>query len=314
MSTSPVLSSSACDRDDSNHDNIDDEDDDDANCVFEPLQIPCEINGFTIPAIIDTGAQITVMSAACAKRCRVSNLVDDRFAGKAVGIGSSDILGRIDELAMRVGPLSYHNQVAVLRESRVDLIIGLDFLRRFKAEINLDQRLLKLRVREKTIRMPFITSENSQLKTFKDAAKDRDGEVDETYDGRPSWGPRGGAAAPHAAAGVAGRGGATHDAAREHLRDLRDGRERDALRAAHDRDRERDRERDAAARERHGERDSRALASDYLSRTRPGAASSPLSAASASSSGGGGGMMTDYGDEGSDDDLDTGDRVSMEGI
>jgi len=25
-------------------------------------------------------------------------------------------------------------------------------------------------------------------------------------------------------------------------------------------------------------------------------------------------MMTDYGDEGSDDDLDTGDRVSMEGI
>lgn len=108
-------------------------------------------------------------------------MIDDRFAGKAVGIGSSDILGRIGDLSMRVGPLSYHNQVAILRESRVDLIIGLDFLRRFKAEINLDQRILKLRVRDKTIRMPFISTENSQLKTFTDAANSKD-EVDEDYD------------------------------------------------------------------------------------------------------------------------------------
>ena len=151
--------------------------------VFEPLRIPCEINGFTIPAIIDTGAQITVMSAACAKRCGIAGLIDDRFPGKAIGVGSSDILGRIDELAMRVGPLSYHNRVAILRESRVDLIIGLDFLRRFKAEINLDQRLMKLRVREKTIRMPFITSENSQLKTFMDASNHKENsEVDDEYD------------------------------------------------------------------------------------------------------------------------------------
>ena len=151
--------------------------------VFEPLRIPCEINGFTIPAIIDTGAQITVMSAACAKRCGIAGLIDDRFPGKAIGVGSSDILGRIDELSMRVGPLSYHNRVAILRESRVDLIIGLDFLRRFKAEINLDQRLMKLRVREKTIRMPFITSENSQLKTFMDASNYKENsEVDDEYE------------------------------------------------------------------------------------------------------------------------------------
>ena len=155
--------------------------------VFEPLRIPCEINGFTIPAIIDTGAQITVMSAACAKRCGIAGLIDDRFPGKAIGVGSSDILGRIDELSMRVGPLSYHNRVAILRESRVDLIIGLDFLRRFKAEINLDQRLMKLRVREKTIRMPFITSENSQLKTFMDASNHKENsEVDDEYESSSS--------------------------------------------------------------------------------------------------------------------------------
>jgi DNA damage-inducible protein 1 len=55
----------------------------------------CEVNGFLVPAIIDTGAQITVMSASCAKRCRISNKIDARFSGRAVGVGSSDIIGRI---------------------------------------------------------------------------------------------------------------------------------------------------------------------------------------------------------------------------
>jgi hypothetical protein len=124
--------------------------------AFEPLQIPFEINGYVVPAIIDTGAQVTVMSAACARRCRVSNLVDSRMAGKAVGIGSSDIVGCIGHLPMRVGPISYHSKVAILRDSRVDLIIGLDFLKRFKCDVIIDEGILRLRVRDKVIRLPFM--------------------------------------------------------------------------------------------------------------------------------------------------------------
>jgi Aspartyl protease len=136
---------------------------DDECFPFEPLQIQCEINGYLIPAIVDTGAQVTVMSESCARRCRVANQIDGRFSGKAVGIGSSDILGRINQLLMRVGPISYHNKVSILRQSRVDLIVGLDFLRRFSAEINLDQRILKLNVRGRTVRIPFIYENKSYL-------------------------------------------------------------------------------------------------------------------------------------------------------
>ena len=136
---------------------------DDECFPFEPLQIQCEINGYLIPAIVDTGAQVTVMSESCARRCRVANQIDGRFSGKAVGIGSSDILGRINQLLMRVGPISYHNKVSILRQSRVDLIVGLDFLRRFSAEINLDQRILKLNVRGRTVRIPFIYESKSYL-------------------------------------------------------------------------------------------------------------------------------------------------------
>lgn len=135
---------------------------------FEPLQIPCEINGYIIPAIVDTGAQITVMSESCAQRCRVANMIDGRYCGQAVGMGSSDILGRISELPMRVGPISYRNRVSILRESRVDLILGLDFLRRFKSEINLDDGILKMKVRGKVIRISFISSDTGHLNASRD--------------------------------------------------------------------------------------------------------------------------------------------------
>jgi hypothetical protein len=144
------------------------EDLDDDEC-FEPLQIPCEINGYIIPAIIDTGAQVTVMSESCARRCHVSNMIDARFSGQAIGIGASDILGRINELSMRVGPISYHNKVSILRDmpKSVDLILGLDFLQRFKSEVNLDERILKLKVRGRTVRVSFISNHNGPLKNLK---------------------------------------------------------------------------------------------------------------------------------------------------
>lgn len=113
------------------------------------------MNGFVIPAIIDTGAQITVMSDSCAKRCRIYGNIDKRFAGKAFGVGSSDILGRIDGLNMRVGPVSFQSRVSVLNNAGVDFLIGLDFLKRFRCEINMKENNLILQVRDKRIRVPF---------------------------------------------------------------------------------------------------------------------------------------------------------------
>jgi len=124
--------------------------------AFAPLQVLVEVNGFMVPAIIDTGAQITVMSASCAKRCHISGSIDTRFSGRAVGVGSSDILGRIDGLGMRVGPVSFDGKVSILREARVDFLIGLDTLKRFQAEVNLKEHVLKLQVRDRQYRVPLL--------------------------------------------------------------------------------------------------------------------------------------------------------------
>uniref|UniRef100_A0A914ULL1 ZP domain-containing protein n=1 Tax=Plectus sambesii TaxID=2011161 RepID=A0A914ULL1_9BILA len=60
------------------------------------LYIQCKINGHDIKAFVDSGAQRTIMSADCAKRCNVIRFLDKRFQGFAVGVGGQQkILGRV---------------------------------------------------------------------------------------------------------------------------------------------------------------------------------------------------------------------------
>jgi DNA damage-inducible protein 1 len=65
------------------------------------LYLDVEAEGRILRAFVDTGAQVTVMSAACAARCGLLSKVDKRFAGRAVGVGSAKILGRIHDAHLR---------------------------------------------------------------------------------------------------------------------------------------------------------------------------------------------------------------------
>jgi hypothetical protein len=130
---------------------------------FEPVQVMCEVNGKMVPAIVDTGAEISVMSTSCARRCGLWQAIDTQHSGRAIGVGTSDIIGGIEGLGIRIGPLSFQNKISILRNSnhRCDFIIGLDILKRFNCDILLRERVVKMYVRGNEVRIPLVQADGT---------------------------------------------------------------------------------------------------------------------------------------------------------
>ena len=114
----------------------------------------------SLRAFVDTGAEVTVLSAEAAQRAGLLHLLDRRYAGRATGVGSCRVLGRLPAgcatlvLGRECGNVAGGDgeedadtiiampcpQLTVLEETgteEVDLLIGLDVLDEYGASISL---------------------------------------------------------------------------------------------------------------------------------------------------------------------------------
>merc|ERR1712232_970349 len=139
-----------------------------------------KINNHPLQAFVDSGAQMTVMSKTSAKRCGILHLLDTRFAGVAVGVGTGKILGRIHCVQLTISNqdgVNYHFPctVTVMEDnnsgrksknsssisgssisgsdnphvgigSNMDFLLGLDMLKRHTCSIDLESHVLKFRL------------------------------------------------------------------------------------------------------------------------------------------------------------------------
>lgn len=112
----------------------------------EMLWVDVEINKVLIRALVDTGAQMSIMIESASKKCNLGYLVDTRMSGMALGVGSRKIVGKVHKTDIRFGSNVYSSSFTILEDSNgpemTEFIIGLDILKKLQCCVDLKHNKL----------------------------------------------------------------------------------------------------------------------------------------------------------------------------
>lgn len=110
------------------------------------LYVNLFVNGHPVKAFVDSGAQATIISPSCADACGITHLIDTQWSGIARGVGTARILGRIHKAPFKLSEFGYDEICCftVMEGKGVDMLLGLDLLKRYQGTIDLANNKLVL--------------------------------------------------------------------------------------------------------------------------------------------------------------------------
>jgi DNA damage-inducible protein 1 len=122
------------------------------------LYINVTVNGIKQPAFVDSGAQMSIMGKSTAEKCGLLRLMDTRFRGKAVGVGTGTILGKIHMAPLEINGHHIPVSITVMEQDGMEFLFGLDNLKRYQCSIDLQKNVLRFPGMDdgRDLEMPFL--------------------------------------------------------------------------------------------------------------------------------------------------------------
>lgn len=109
---------------------------------MKALYICCKIGAHEVDMLVDTGAEMSVISESLARQLNLLDRLDRRYQGMARGVGSARILGKVFDVPVKLGQVEFELNFSVVQQDTIGLILGLDLMRSFKCLIELEKNCL----------------------------------------------------------------------------------------------------------------------------------------------------------------------------
>eukprot|EP01026_Neomeris_dumetosa_P076471 TRINITY_DN8224_c0_g1_i1.p1 TRINITY_DN8224_c0_g1~~TRINITY_DN8224_c0_g1_i1.p1 ORF type:complete len:475 (-),score=64.28 TRINITY_DN8224_c0_g1_i1:242-1549(-) len=123
------------------------------------LYVRMHVNNVEIKAFVDTGAQMSIMTLQCAEKVNLMRMVDKRYKGMAMGVGTAEIVGRVHQAPIKIGDQFIPCAITILsQKSGPDFIFGLDMLKQHLCSVDLHKNVL--RFGSINVELPFLTGDD----------------------------------------------------------------------------------------------------------------------------------------------------------
>jgi predicted aspartyl protease len=109
------------------------------------LHLPVEISDCIIEGLVDTGASMSVLAAAVMKELGIMHLVTGNESYKTTSGVVTRALGRVDEVQVKIGGIQCAMTFMVVDTDGYDVLLGLDFLMKIGAVVDVERGLIQVR-------------------------------------------------------------------------------------------------------------------------------------------------------------------------
>lgn len=126
------------------------------------LFVSCILDGVQVELLVDTGASSSAMSMDMVRTLGLESKLNRTVYGDAKGVGSSNILGIVENVELLVGHVEFRLFFMVIDTKMSCCILGLDQMRRFKCQVDLDDNVLVFGGKG-GVSVPFLPQEEARM-------------------------------------------------------------------------------------------------------------------------------------------------------